>query len=122
MGLGRGQAHRRLGMASSGRLASVAPREGPAGLGGVGTVGPGFKKGGPPRSPDRSHVAVLQGGVPEAQVEREARRRRPSNLLSLWLTLVCFLRASREALAALWGSPASMILTSLASTCSAAEP
>ena len=85
------------------------------------TAGPGCAEGSPQWSPDRSHVALLQGDVPEAQVEREAGRR-PSNVLSLWLTLICFLRASQGALAALRGSLASTSPKSSASACSAAEP
>ena len=85
------------------------------------SAGPGCAEGGPQWSPDRSHVALLQGDVPEAQVEREAGRR-PSNVLSLWLTLICFLRASQGALAALRASLASTSRKSSASACSAAEP
>ena len=85
------------------------------------TAGPGCAEGSPQWSPDWSHVALLQGDVPEAQVEREAGRR-PSNVLSLWLTLICFLRASQGALAALRGSLASTSPKSSASACSAAEP
>lgn len=107
-------------MASSGRLGGVAPQEGHFGAWGD-TTGPGCAEGSPPTKPRSEPVAILQGDVPGAQVDREAGRS-PSNLLSLWLTLVRFLRASRGALAALWESPASTSPKSSASACSTAEP